>query len=107
VNEDLKLEATWPDDPRLPKPRGATRPRAKEDEQEKLRLEMTKRFGGLLPEQHNEPQSWQCGQCGKIFTDRQLAFACCGTGPNRVQVCLRCHARSADCRCVLVPWRSQ
>jgi len=87
------------DDQTAPKPLGYTPKSGKlQIEHERLRLEATRFFGGLLPE-HRDDQFWQCSECGLIHKSPEAAATCHGTTENRIQVCKRSLHRLADCTC--------
>jgi hypothetical protein len=101
----LNLESVAPDDPSLPRPRGKLPPARKTNIHEAARLKRTRDFGGLVPESEGE-QFWMCNACNNVHTTKGDAFACHGRGAARVQVCLRCKKRIADCTCGKGGWQT-
>jgi hypothetical protein len=100
--KDLSLQICHPSDRTLPKPRWKKSHRAGKAETQYVafRLESTRRTGGLVPDGAGS-QYWQCPGCEKIYDNRNSAFLCCKQGANRVQICIHCKQRIADCACVL------
>jgi hypothetical protein len=86
---ELVVQLLEPDDPSLPPTRCRTERRRKVDPSEQIKLEATRRFGGLLPVIDGN-QYWQCPSCLLIHSDRQVVRQCCGQPPNQVQICLNC-----------------
>ena len=89
---DLVLEMTDPRDPELPKPRNSvagTGGSENANVHAAVRYEMTRRIGGLVPDNFGKGY-WRCTGCNKIYETHPIARECCHAAAVQILICTFC-----------------
>ena len=88
---DLVLEMTDPQDPELPTPPRSVANQASEkaNVHQAIRYEMTRRIGGLVPDNYGKGY-WRCTGCNAIYETVPIARECCHAAATQVLICTFC-----------------